>query len=315
MINKSKQRLNAIRLVEIANNKDKVSKILVLIKSKVNQLNKSEFQDFFIRFRVCKAVQDNYFNQIKDTLRSVKIAEKKNVLNNHKSILGDKLQQSIKDFYKSISQPFSDKTSFKTECMEKFFKDSYEYYERKFKKDHKTCMNLIEEERKVMQNTINMIIKNVEMYNSKIIDRFSSEAYSADRRFYNNVARVYYDLYVDNFYNTVIVSQYDLISTNAIRSSIYSSAYYECPDCGSIWEMRIETDLRNYIGKGQFRCSGITLGCNSKMFVTDLRQVNQNLKTAKKLDIISVMTKCDTEMNMMKNYALDYLKQNLHKRY
>ena len=315
MVNSSKQRLNEIKIVKIANNKEKISDIISLIKSKVSELDNSDLKNVFIRFAVCKNVQDNYFNQIKEALKIVKIAERNEAINKHKAILGERLEIAIKKHYATIGQPSEDKSAFKSECMVNFFRNSCEFYDSNFKSNHERCLNILEEERKMIQNQVNEIIQNVGSYNSKIVDRFSDRSKSADIRFLNNLGKDLYNAYADDFYNTVIISQYDLISSNAARSCIYSTSYYQCPDCGNIWEKRIEVGIDQYIGCGNFYCYGKGIGCNGRQFRTEMKQANLNNKLAKQLDVNEVMNLCNNEINTMKNGALHHLRQSLVKKH
>lgn len=311
MINKSKQRLNQIKMVEKANNDDKKLRISNLIISKVSELESNEFKDVYIELVVCKTTQNKYFNEIKDTLISIKIAEMSDAFAKHAESLNEKLQEAITTHYNTIGQPFEDKSSFTDNCIKNLKTDINEYYESNFRNCHEKCLVKIEESRRYMQKAINNILKKVGTYNPKIIDSFCDESKSVDSKFSEDVGKVLYDIYADEFAKTVIISQYDLISTNATKSCIFSTSYYRCPDCGNIWEIKIEASPNSFLGCGNFSCYGKSIGCNGRAFRTEMKTGNLENKLAEQCDINQVMSICNDQINAMINEAMNQLNQSL----
>ena len=315
MINKLKKRLNEMEVVIIANDKMNIMEINSLIKSKVRELDSPDLNNKFIKFVVCMPIQDKYFNQIKDTLRRVKISERNSVIQEHAAILGRRLEQAINNYYKTIGKPKEDKMALIPKCLAKFQRGSCDYYDRNFKSNHQMYLNLIENERNLIKHQVNDLIQKVCTYDSKIIDKFSDESKLAEKRFINEVGEDLYKIYADDFYKNVIISNYDLISTNAARSCIYSTGYYQCPDCGNIWETKIEVGNNNNSGCANFYCYGKGIGCNGRQLRTEMSQSNTNIKLARQLDIREVMNICDNQLNRIKEEAIGHLRWSLFRKY
>ena len=315
LISKSVQRLNGIKINDIANDKGKIVKISNLIKSKLNQLHSYDFQDVFIQNRVCKIVQDDYYNEIKETLIKVKIKERESILITHKTLLSERLKQAITNFYTEINQQPKDKSSLINTHIESLYRDSFEYYQNNFYTLHERYNIKIEEARLKMVKTVNDLILEVGNYNPRIIDRFSTESNSIDTVFYNEIGKFYYDIYADELFETVIISQYNLISATAVKSCIYSTAYYECPYCKTIWEKRLEVDISSYIGCGNFTCKGKKFGCNGKVFRTEMKQANESNQLARQLEYKDLENMFDQEIKFMEELTLKYLRKDLVKKY
>ena len=183
MINDSKNKINRVQIIDDANNKEKISRLANLKKSKVTQLENYDFQDVYIRHRVAKKVEDDYFNEIKDRLSFVKISERNDHLNTLKATLGERIEKAFRDFYTSTRQPYKDRSSIKNENLESFYRQSFEYYEKRFKPDHERYLRIFEDARASIQNTVNSIIQKVGTYNPRIVDEFSNEARTIDSKF------------------------------------------------------------------------------------------------------------------------------------
>ena len=315
LISKSVQRLNGIKINDIANDKGKIVKISNLIKSKLNQLHSYDFQDVYIQNRVCKIVQDDYYNEIKETLIKVKIKERESILITHKTLLSERLKQAITNFYTEINQQPKNKSSLINTHIESLYRDSFEYYQNNFYTLHERYNIKIEEARLKMVKTVNDLILEVGNYNPRIIDRFSTESNSIDTVFYNEIGKFYYDIYADELFETVIISQYNLISATAVKSCIYSTAYYECPYCKTIWEKRLEVDISSYIGCGNFTCKGKKFGCNGKVFRTEMKQANESNQLARQLEYKDLENMFDQEIKFMEELTLKYLRKDLVKKY
>ena len=313
MINDSKNKIEKVKIIDTANNKDKISRLANLKKSKINQLENYDFQDVYIRHRVAKKVEEDYFNEIKDRLNLVKIADRNDHLNKLKATLDERFEKAFRDFFTGIRQPYKDKSSIKNENLNLFYRESFEYYENRFKATHERCLSIIEEARRNMQATVNALIQRVGTYNPRIVDEFSNGARAIDSKFLTDITKPFYDLYANDFQNNVIYSQFSMISTNATRSCIFSSSYYQCPDCGNIWEKRIEVDINSYLGCGNFLCYGNTIGCK-KSFRTEMKEGNANNKMARQLDINQLMSICNYEISTITNQTLNELNRNLSRR-
>ena len=315
MINESKQKLKSIQYADTTNNIDKISKIINLIKSKVKEFDSNYFQDLFIELVICKPTQDIYMDDFKPTLNLIKIADKVEVLAKNEVILGDKLEGAINGFYQTICQPIENKSYIIDECTKNFSRDCSDYYDINIRSSHEKCLNLIEESRKCMINVLSTKLGTLGTYNPKLIDSFAKESDSVDRKFLEDVGEDLYGVYADDFSKIVIISQYDLLSTNATRSCIFSTNYYKCPDCGNIFEIRLETELKSYIGCGNFYCYGKRIGCNGKMFRTEMKVADMNNKLAIQLDFNDVIRECKAQINFMEKETMDYLTKNLAKKH
>jgi hypothetical protein len=306
LISRSKGLINGIRHIELANNSEKKQKVRNLISLKVSNLNDYDFEAIFINYRIAKPIQKTFFDQ-RIQLIDVTFVNKLNKINQLKQELNQQIDKSINDFYNNNKINKKNRSNIINECLENFVVVCTEYYQNNFHSNHLNCLNIIERERSAMVAYIRNIPLDVHTYNSRIIDDFSRQANTSESRFRSSINQKYYDMYYDEFYNQVFVNNYSAVSSTSVRSCIYSYAYHQCPDCGNIWEQRMEGRMEDWIGCGNYACYGKTIGCSGRSFRTKLKEGNSSNKMARALTIEDVKSMCNTELSSMERLTLNQL--------
>jgi hypothetical protein len=311
-INESIKKLRNIQYINDALDQEKVFNIKHQLTTKIESLSQ-DFEAPFIEFKIIKSEQDQFFNEninlidIPTLLKDAKIEELK-------VRLVSKISEAIKNFYSQSKRPVVDKTNLIRQYAENFKLECNRYYESTLRKNHDNCIKMIETERISMHNMITNIETSTTSYNKRIIDDFSNSAKASDLRFLNFASKKYYDMYWSQFEIDVFLNNYDQVCDKSVKSCVFSIAYHQCPDCGNIWEQRMDEALDKWVGCGNYACQGRTLGCGGRSFRTNIKQGDTKNKLAQQLDYNQVERICKSELDYIKVTARTHLSSNLRKK-